>query len=114
MPPLVHFVGSAASKRHVRTQFVVPELEVLQFLAHLLAADGDQDNSRTERLHGQDETLHHGNAAVLAHGSEPRLDASAFAPTLEAATPELRPLVADQVLAGEALANQAVGSAERS
>jgi hypothetical protein len=46
----------------------------------------------------EDESLDHRDAAALAHGAKPRLDAFAFAPALEAGTPELATLVRDDVL----------------
>ena len=105
MATLVRLIGSAATERHVRTRFVVPDLKVLQFVSHLLAASWDQDDSCAERLHGQDEAFQYRDAAMLAHGSESRLDASPFTPALESVTPELCSLIADQVLAGEIPAN---------
>ena len=95
---MVHFVRCAARKRHVRTRLVVPDLEIRQFLAHLPVAQRDQEDSCAKPLQRQDEPFQDGNTAVLAHGAEPRPNAPSFAPAFESATPELRALVANQIL----------------
>ena len=49
-------------------------------------------------LQGPDEPLDDGDAAVVADGAESRPDLATFAPSLEPLAPELRSLVANDVL----------------
>jgi hypothetical protein len=57
-----------------------------------------QRQPRDVLLERQDQSLDHGDVAMLTDGAEPRLDLLLAAPILEALAPELLPLVADQVL----------------
>ena len=82
---MVDLVGRAAVERHVRAMAVVPAGKSLEFLSHLFASHGDQDDARAERFHREDEPLDDGDAAVLADGAEARLDLASLAPVFEAA-----------------------------
>ena len=78
MAPVVHLVRRGALERHVRAVAVVPTGKSIEFLAHLLASHGDQDDARAKRFHRQDESLDHGDAAVLANGAKARLEWGPF------------------------------------
>ena len=101
MPALVHFVRRGAAQRRMRAFAVVPNLEVLQFLPRLLAAQRHRDPLSAERLQRQDKAFDDGNAAVPASCAVARLDSAPPAPALEALAPELRAFVTDQVLGCE-------------
>jgi hypothetical protein len=78
--------------------FVVPIDEQQQLATERRTLHRDRHQASAAVLERQDESLDDGQAAVLADGAEPRADVEAIAPVLEAVTPELPSLVADQVL----------------
>ncbi len=82
----------------MRPVLVVPVEAAKQLSPHVAAAQRDDDSTRALVLERSDEAFGNRDAAVLADGAKPRLDACALAPGLEALTPELRALVADDVL----------------
>jgi len=77
---------------------VVPARSRVDVFAHLPEVQRNQQASEALILERPDESLDYGDAAVLTHGAESRLDLAASAPTLERLAPELRSLVADEVL----------------
>src|SRR5260370_869007 len=95
--PEVNFVGRLALERRVRAMLVVPVDDRIELIAHCLAAQ--RNHHVTQRfLQGTDKSLHHGNAAVLADGAEPRANAASLAPALiSGRRPELFPFIADQM-----------------
>lgn len=96
--PMVDFVWCTTAKRRMRSPLVVPDLVMPKFVLYLLAAQGNQDYARAERFQRQNETFHHGDTAMFPHGAKTRPNASPLTPTFESATPELRALIANQVL----------------
>jgi len=103
---VVHFVGRSADEKLVRPMLIVPVEMEGQFSPHVAASQWDDDSGCALILERADESLDHSDATILSNGAKSRLDAFAFAPSFETVTPELRALVADDVL-GFALGVQA-------
>jgi len=94
----VHLVGRSAVEVFVRSVLIVPVEMAGKLSPHVITAQRQNDSARALVLKGADETLDHGNAAVLAHGAKPWTNSFTLAPCLESAAPELRAFVADDVL----------------
>jgi hypothetical protein len=94
----ISFLRGAAAEELMRAERVVPVR--VECKAALKASPIQRDDSPTQELllHAEDEPFDHGNAAVLADGTVAGVDLAATAPPLEACTPELAALVADDVL----------------
>ena len=69
-----------------------------QFSSHVMASQWDDDSACALILERADEAFDNSDAAALTHSAKSRLDTFSFAPGLETVTPELRALVADDVL----------------
>jgi len=94
----VDLVRRRAIESVVRSVLVVPVGEEHQLPAKSVTLVGDQQSPRTLALQRTNETFDHGDAAILADGSEALPDAPAGAPPPEALVGELPPVIADEVL----------------
>lgn len=95
---MIDLIGCVALKTRMRPVFSIPVGKQARLLAEGLATKWYQDNACTFILERQDESLNQGNATVLANGAEAWCDPLAITPILEPVAPELRPLVANDVL----------------
>ncbi|HUT91466.1 MAG TPA: hypothetical protein VMY37_18350 [Thermoguttaceae bacterium] len=96
---LVDLVRSLASKRIVRSRFIVPRNDHGQLVAKRFATKRNQRQPGKHLLPRQEEPFHEGDTAVFADRTEARLDVLAITPGLEIlAGPELRTSVADEML----------------
>ena len=97
--PKVDFVGCRTAERHVRSMLVIPEAEPIKFTTKGCSPQGNDNLSRALVLDGQDQSLHHGNAAVFADGTVAGwLDDFSFYPAPERIAIEDTVPVADDVL----------------
>ena len=95
---VVHLVGRSAAEELVRPMLVVPVETESQLPPHVIAPQRDGDATRALVFERPEDAFDHSATAVLSDGAKARPDAFAFAPGLEAVTPELWALVADDVL----------------
>jgi hypothetical protein len=94
---MVHLVRRPAGQRHVRTFDIVSFGQFEQISPKRFSPQRHQEEPSDALFERQDEPLDHGNGAVLADSTEPRLDVLASAPRLEVLVPELGSLVGHQV-----------------
>ena len=95
----VHFVRRLATKPRVRPRLVVPFGCGQELAKKGFTSIRHKRQASEQALDRQDDSLHHGNRAVLADRSIARpLDALSFAPFSEAVAVELLATIADNVL----------------
>jgi hypothetical protein len=109
MPLVIGFVGRFATQEGVRPPLVVPFQEASEPSPEIPAAKWDVKQTCAFVLQRTNESFNHGNASVLADGTEAGLDLFAFAPALKPIAPELASLVGDDVLGlGTVLLDRAI------
>ena len=94
---MVDLVGRATVESLVRAVPVVPDHEQRKLPSKTIAPIRNDQSPRALALDGSDQTLDHGDAAVLADRAEPLSDAMAVAPFREAFVGELDTLVGDEM-----------------
>ena len=101
-PPLleVDLRRRPPSPGRVRPVPIMLGSEPKQILSERLNTQRHDEPLRTLHLDRLDESLHHGNAAMLADHPKPRANPFTFAPILEPLTPERLAFVGNQVLGG--------------
>ena len=85
----VDFLGRSAAERHVGAMGVVPRAQFREFSLESLAPQWHQRQPCDALLERQDQSLDHGDGAVLADRTEPGMDALPPAPRPECVTEEL-------------------------
>ena len=95
---MIDLIGRVALQTRVRPVFRIPCGKQLKLLVECLAAKWYQDDACAFVFQRQDKPLDDGDTAVLAYGAEAWCDPSVIAPVLEPVAPELRALVANDVL----------------
>ncbi len=96
-PTVIDLVWGSARESGMRSVPVVPVDVQQQLMLEGCEAEGDEDRPRTLVLHRADESLEDPEAAVLADGTEPLLDATMPTPRAELVGGELRALIGDEV-----------------
>jgi len=94
---LVSLQRCPAGKIRVRPEAIVPVGVCGHVPSHGRLLHRNDAGAEAFFLHRADESLDHGDAAVLTDGAESRLDLAPPAPTFEWPAPELFALVADNV-----------------
>jgi hypothetical protein len=80
---MVDLIRRSAAERHVRAMAVVPRRKISKLAQKRSSPERHQRQLCDALLERQDQSLNHGNAAVLADRAEPRADALPLAPWFE-------------------------------
>ena len=94
---MVDLIGHSAAQCHVGAMAVVPRGKISKLAQKRSSPERDQRQPCDTLLERQDQSLHHGNAAVLTDRAEPRTDALPPAPRFELFAGELGTLITNQV-----------------
>ena len=95
---MIHLMRRLTVEPRVRAILVEPIGKPVKFLAKRFPVKWHENDARAFVLQAQDESLDYRDTAASANGAEPRFYGLAIAPALERITPELRALVADDIL----------------
>ena len=94
---MVDLVGCASVEGLIGTVVVVPNHKERQFSTKILSAVRDQQLPSALALDRSDHPLDHGDATVLAHGTESRVNSPTRAPCPEALIDELAALIDNEM-----------------
>ena len=95
---MIPLIRRLAIERRVRPMLIEPDFKEPKLPMERLPAKWHEDDPRAFVLEAQDEPFNERDTPMLADGAEAGCDPLAIAPVLERIAPELRALVADNVI----------------
>ena len=99
---MVYSIRRSAAKRRMRAMAIVPRRKISKLAQKRSSPERHQRQPRDALLEREDQSLDHGDAAVLTDGAEPRAYALLLAPWFEFLACKLGALIGDQVAGRDA------------